>query len=187
MAFPLFQIQVEAAATQEQHQIHASSAFTSFAMVDFLLTDLKESYRNFVEHPQQTLRRFEYGHVLNEVYAEIHKHHSEKLTANGSCTALAIRVAQKLNADFGNGVDFKIYDTEHHRFARYVRTNVVVDSSNKKGASVVVPGQIKNISTEKALAQCLKDVAKNTTLVTYFRVVKMEEDSPVGRFLGFIQ
>ncbi|KAM0230389.1 hypothetical protein ACHAP5_011392 [Fusarium lateritium] len=173
-------------ATQEWREAHKGSSLTSLPMVDFLLELGNIDYSEFVRLPKASLSGFQHKDILNAVWNELRSSTDNKrLITSGRCTILPIQAMQQIELKCPGKTHFQMYDVGFHRLARCTFTYLVLDSSNNNAeAFIQAPGTSYNhkaksirstiqtvepISKEKAITECLKEVADRQKAVTYFR------------------
>lgn len=66
----------------------------------------------------------------------------------GRCTSFAIQTAARLKDQHPNVFDFDFYKLGIHHLARCKKTQIVIDSSSKKGAFVLQPGEEATVISE---------------------------------------
>jgi hypothetical protein len=66
----------------------------------------------------------------------------------GRCTSFAIQTAARLKGQHQDVFDFNFYKLGHHHLARCKKTQTVIDSSSKKGAFVLQPGEESTVISE---------------------------------------
>ncbi|KAF8848108.1 hypothetical protein BDZ45DRAFT_681432 [Acephala macrosclerotiorum] len=66
----------------------------------------------------------------------------------GRCTSFAIQTATRLERQHPNIFDFNFYKLGIHHLARCKKTGIVIDSSSKRGAFVLQPGEETTVVSE---------------------------------------
>jgi len=67
----------------------------------------------------------------------------------GRCTSFAIQTARRLENQHLNIFDFDFYKLGIHHLARCKKTGIVIDSSSKRGAFVLQPGEEMTVISEQ--------------------------------------
>ncbi|KAM0336674.1 hypothetical protein ACHAPQ_003906 [Fusarium lateritium] len=131
-------------ATQEWREAHKGSSLTSLSMIDLLLELGDINYSEFVRSPKASLSGFTHKDILNAVWNELRSSTDNRLTTSGRCTIFPIQAMQQIELKCPGQTHFQMYD--------------------RSTTQTVEP-----ISKEKAITECLKEVADRQKAITYFR------------------
>ncbi|KAJ3485398.1 hypothetical protein NLG97_g6828 [Lecanicillium saksenae] len=179
------------AAQREFAAVFTDEAYTSLAMIDFLVSEAGLHHRDFVINPKAI-------QALSEDNISSSEHMSTKTWTKspGRCTAFAVKVAANLQKGSGD-YEFKYYNFERHRAAYCSKTHILIDSGSQTGAIILTDGQwttigksawifengklawkngdakvkiaTQSILPRQALAACLAEVAQQAPAVVLFR------------------
>jgi hypothetical protein len=106
-----------------------TTPYTTFWMIEYLLTKGHISYEDYVKDPK-ILQKCE---LKTEI--EGTNDFSDLISRPGRCTSFAIQVADILEELPGHKghYDFRFYNLGHHRVARCMNTGLLIDSASQRG------------------------------------------------------